>query len=791
MLRRRSCTTIRRSLGGYCPLAVTVCLCLGFACAGQAQSKGETQTYNGSTLVYGFPFACNVDGGVFTKIADCVTFLTTTLPAAGFGGVITSNVPEHITASQGLPWDPGRFSGVLMLGRGGNSGACPMSSTPNCWLTEVPIIMGSGMSIVGSGKIVGSNFSTGTAIVPGSAFPTPLGQPNFPAGNLSCATGTGGSLPSGTYFVEVVEVNNLDTNASTSALAVPGFSAVSAEQSVMCSANNSTITVTPPSSSSGSNPIAASDYRVFAASSTGAETLQAPGAGMTCVAGGMIDPAYACKLGSLNTAAINSLQANGDPPNLIDLSNPLVVEIGPVISPGTTSAQNEGFWALLQNLTLALPGMGLARDPNVAFWNPSDQENSGLSFVNFTGQTSSLSGETGAWIYIGNHAPNSFVSNVQTDTNPPMQAFYGMILDGRNGFGSALGTARLVENSTFTPGRCMPGSSGCNPSVLAGIYVTGNNAVTDFDQVHVETPSGADSNFEVTNGASVSVRGPTQFGNTVVHLTSNGTGIRVANVFDTLSPSQVVKDDLNGVNNLGSYVADYTGSVQGASVQGLPSIRDHLVMDDEFFSNNVSGQTIGSLGWANSGTGTTTKGALTDANHPGQIQRSTGTSNNVVAQLSLGDTNGGSPQIATLNNVAFHAWFVVQQDPSSIGASTNETWIVGFVSNPSTVTVANGIYFSNVSGGSAATWTANCTASSTTTFNTSTVSLDTNWHTFEVINDGSNHVTFKIDGAAVGAPITMNIPTVALTPTFIIKNTDSTNKVMNVDAFRLSMAVTR
>jgi hypothetical protein len=141
-----------------------------------------------------------------------------------------------------------------------------------------------------------------------------------------------------------------------------------------------------------------------------------------------------------------------------------------------------------------------------------------------------------------------------------------MILDGRPGFGTAIGTARRLSNSTFIPGR-----GGGTPAIQAGILVTGSKAVASFDQVHVETPSGADSNFEVTNGATVSVVGPTQFGNTIVHLTSSGTGIMVKNV-SAASGNQVIKDDVDGVNNLSSYVANYSSSLQAGTLRAFTSL---------------------------------------------------------------------------------------------------------------------------------------------------------------------------------------------------------------------------
>ncbi|HEV2178614.1 MAG TPA: hypothetical protein VGW33_15615 [Terriglobia bacterium] len=442
----------------------------------------------------------------------------------------------------------------------------------------MPFIIGSGMTLVGSGKVAGTNplntnpnFAQGTAIMPSSTFPKPLGQPGLGT-SLSC-TGTGSVT--GTFIVSFVEVNNLDTNSSTGALAVPGLTAESNASPVLtCSANQ--IVGSGPAALGAGTTLPAKDYRVFVRASgaaAGTEALQMPatasGSPLVCTLG-TVDPNYACQLGS--GFVINSIQSGGDNPNLVDLSNPLVVEIGPVISPPMSTPQNEGFGATLQNLTLALPATETANDPNVAFWDPSDQENSGLSFVGFTGETSSASATPGAWMYIGNHAPNSFVSNVQTDQSPSSAlTFYGMILDGRPGFGNALGTARVVYNSTLTPNRCTPGP-GCSATIPAVALVTGAKAATDFLDDHFEV-NGTPDCIQVTNQASASAQGNTHVCNPFIHLLNTGTNNPVAGLdiavhnATTTSGSEVVQDDVNGGIRLLTHVSDYSTAKNAASVQ--------------------------------------------------------------------------------------------------------------------------------------------------------------------------------------------------------------------------------
>src|SRR5438067_1527506 len=64
-------------------------------------------------------------------------------------------------------------------------------------------------------------------------------------------------------------------------------------------------------------------------------------------------------------------------------------------------------------------------------------------------------------------------------------------------------------------------------------------------------------------------------------------------------------------------------------------------------------------------------------------------------------------------------------------------------------------------------------------------SLDTNFHTFEIRNDGVNDITFWYDGSSVGG-LTTHIPIVALQPFFQVIAANSTNKSLDIDAFQFT-----
>lgn len=533
------------------------------------------------------PFDCLVESGTaFTEIAQCISQLTA---GGATGGNVKAASPEHITA---LPWDPATASGNIYLGFNNEGSQCT-DTQPNCWITDVPIVINSGQAIEGVGNVTGgtnlsggiaegANISAGTILTWGSTYPAPLGQPTLAAPTCS---GTGGTL--NTVYIAVAEVVNLNTYPSSN-LKAPAPSYPSAVATVSCSGATS-ILIAHPASLGSASTLTPTDYYIFAStssSSLSALTLQAVTTGLSCTAGST-DPTYACALTA--NATLTAVQTGGDPPKPYDFTNTLVSEWGPGAGSGTTS-QHIGFWSELRNLTLtAGPSAPTTNTPNIAFWDPSDQENSGLRNVATAGNWGStvdcaLGGGVG--VYVGNKSPNSHIYNWQTDTAPfsnytandaSCVTFTELVLDGNTGFGSAQGTARIVQDSTLTPGRA--GSSAA--TTVLGALVTGSKAFVDFKTVHFEVNPAQGEDVSVTNSAHLKTSGAGEFGN-FAELTSTGGSLVVDNC-NTTTGNFCVKNDITGTQ-LNTSVPSYDSTLYADALQ-LPQLLSQTLATDS--SGNV------------------------------------------------------------------------------------------------------------------------------------------------------------------------------------------------------------
>jgi len=229
-------------------------------------------------------------------------------------------------------------------------------------------------------------------------------------------------------------------------------------------------------------------------------------------------------------------------------------------------------------------------------------------------------------------------------------------------------------------------------------------------------------------------------------------------------------------------------------IASAPQLRNSITLTDEFFSagtNATAAKDVGELGWTTTGGAAASKIAGV-AQHPGILQRSTTTTGLTITVTYLGTSSGASvAPIATLSNVAWSAVFIFAQDPTSTNPNTKVGIRAGFADTVTSNPPTNGIWFENVSGTSAANWVGNVKSGAMSTPANGTVALDTNFHTFEIRNDGVNNITFWIDGSQYGNTVTTNVPAGALQPFFQIINTEAQNKALDIDAFQFTMTVSR
>ena len=222
-----------------------------------------------------------------------------------------------------------------------------------------------------------------------------------------------------------------------------------------------------------------------------------------------------------------------------------------------------------------------------------------------------------------------------------------------------------------------------------------------------------------------------------------------------------------------------------------------MTLTDDFFSASTTNGSLGELGWTSAGVGVTSPVQVAGvANHPGLLQISTTTTAGNVSILYLGTSPTSARPISSLSGIPWKAIFIAAQDPSSGDPNAHITIRMGFADNPGPNPPTNGFYFQNITGSSAGNWNGVTKVGSNSSNTGGTVALDTSFHTFEIRNDGSNNITFLIDGVQNGSVITSSgfIPTAAMQPFFQVVNTEtggSFMKLLDIDAFQLAMQVSR
>lgn len=254
---------------------------------------------------------------------------------------------------------------------------------------------------------------------------------------------------------------------------------------------------------------------------------------------------------------------------------------------------------------------------------------------------------------------------------------------------------------------------------------------------------------------------------------------------------QVIGRVLTTNGTAGTYPVSLFGPGQVASA---PQLRNSITLTDEFFSAGTGATTakdVGELGWTVTG-GTSTSKIAGISQHPGILQRSTGTTSLTITVTYLGTSSGTSAApIAALSNVAWSSVFIFRQDPNSTNPNTKIGIRVGFADTVTSNPPTNGIWFENSSSTFAANWAGNVKSGAMSTQANGTVALDTNFHTFEIRNDGANNITFWIDGSQYGSTVTTTIPAGALQPFFQIINTEAAAKLLDIDAFQFALTVSR
>lgn len=207
---------------------------------------------------------------------------------------------------------------------------------------------------------------------------------------------------------------------------------------------------------------------------------------------------------------------------------------------------------------------------------------------------------------------------------------------------------------------------------------------------------------------------------------------------------------------------------------------------EDFMAGNdsISGE-VGECGIAYSGSGSTVASNGNDVNHPGIMQRHTAATANTTVGLSFGVSGGFGP-FPTLSNQVWKVTWIVENNSS---AFRNFTQRVGIGNSMGSDPPSSGVYFENVTTTTPSTWTAVVNGSVTTT-NTTSITIDQNWHRYDITNDGANNFTFSIDDV-VAATLSANPATSASSPGAAITTVATEVKSLVYDYVSVIWQVTR
>lgn len=248
--------------------------------------------------------------------------------------------------------------------------------------------------------------------------------------------------------------------------------------------------------------------------------------------------------------------------------------------------------------------------------------------------------------------------------------------------------------------------------------------------------------------------------------------------------------DLSGVTiersiqGVSDYVAAYDASAadeRGFPVGQLRMGRGHSIIADECFINSTTDTLEGGVSRAVSGAGADISVGTAEANHPGIVVLSTGTT--TTGYCVIGNPNG---TLVLLGGGKVRFGIVAKLTTLSDGTNTYTTRLG--ITEAYNADPVDGVYFRYTHGTNGGEWQGVCRSNSTESTLDTNTAADTSWHTFEFeVNAAASSVEFFIDGSSVGT-IATNIPsgagrTTGFIPASIVKSAGSTARSLSVDAY--------
>jgi len=201
---------------------------------------------------------------------------------------------------------------------------------------------------------------------------------------------------------------------------------------------------------------------------------------------------------------------------------------------------------------------------------------------------------------------------------------------------------------------------------------------------------------------------------------------------------------------------------------------------DDFCSSAVTGTVIsGEESWTMTNNSQwNAQNSNSDANHPGTVQTAALSTSPGNAVLYMGQSLAISSFPFVVGQGAIQFTWVFKINTLSTGTNTYFFGAgIGDVTGPaaSTAHSTNGIYLAYSNGLNSGNWFFECGNAGVWTTRNTAIAVTTGWHKLVVtINAAGNSVSATIDGVSVGAAITTNIPSIAITPFIGINRTAGT-----------------
>lgn len=247
-----------------------------------------------------------------------------------------------------------------------------------------------------------------------------------------------------------------------------------------------------------------------------------------------------------------------------------------------------------------------------------------------------------------------------------------------------------------------------------------------------------------------------------------------------------------------SFNVDANGFVtlvgSGFTPTSVINISDDFINASKFTSAvSTSTSIASSLGWGHQNLNVL---AATENGHPGILSSVAGLTANANAWLWAGQNSAQAvvPSIVLGGGTITLSWVIKIENLSDVTnryilrCGLGDTYAIA---NPTDQ--VNGVYFEYSDDINSGDWNYKTASASSRTTGNSSTAVTTGWHNLTMtINAAASSISFTVDGVSLGAAITTDIPTAAISPIFYLGSTAGTipTAALLIDLFYMTQTLT-